>query len=485
MISNETLTAISPIVTQLNNSGLRIHPHVASPVAALDNAAYTPLIDNWNEMSGFEEAWLKSLARMPVMGTSDPIESESDGDTIVTVNASLHTYSMAEAVDLVATSSRNALKHARTVAKPLIASVIENMNDFMEVASADTEPYEIIDIPVHSAWKNQTILGVLSKHKAANTRVPRSEIPGLPTPDSEVLHKLLTTGLASFDTLIHGLLDDCGMTITDVFNDIFHSRIDLGVIEAPYYLNRNKMLLRYLVASMLIDNPVDNSQMTGMQWDTLLKRITNALGSACSMLQRIESEDVAAKVLSYGISDDHTKVYLNSVVYDKWLNAGGTPEIIYGAVLRADGNVVLGFDDTIENAKTYTHEWSTYHSSKRILQDNERLGKLKDALYSCVLKELDDFDASFYPKLATKAALITLAKERIAKVSNGQLKDTGKVCMDVVCDIFFYHTPAKYLLVRINDRCEEGMAPDEAATAVIAEYITDWVASGLIINEGL
>jgi len=111
MINKETLSSVQPIITQLTAANRLLIPNEASPIYALNDAAYTPLLDTYTDETGFEDAWLKSLSRSPVMGAVGINETTTDSNDQVTINVSLHSRSMEEAATLVSSSVRTAMKH--------------------------------------------------------------------------------------------------------------------------------------------------------------------------------------------------------------------------------------------------------------------------------------------------------------------------------------------------------------------------------------
>ena len=108
MISTEVLTAIHPLADQINQACVRRATTEQSPVGALNNASFTPLIDTFEGDSGFIDAWQAALTRHPVTGGTDPVTAVADGDDTVMLPQSLHSLSMDEAVSFVSTGAMNA-----------------------------------------------------------------------------------------------------------------------------------------------------------------------------------------------------------------------------------------------------------------------------------------------------------------------------------------------------------------------------------------
>jgi len=483
MINKETLSSVQPIITQLTAANRLLIPNEASPIYALNDAAYTPLLDTYTDETGFEDAWLKSLSRSPVMGAVGINETTTDSNDQVTINVSLHSRSMEEAATLVSSSVRTAMKHARNVAGPTVSNVIEMMQEYTVNATVDKEPYEIVDVSLSTIWESPVVLVALDKHVSRIKSIERSEIPPVPLPTDLSGH--VVTGSPRFDKAFNDALRDAGMTVDAVFNDIFHSPRKASGVDFPMYRTRTKTLISYLLVSILADKPVPNSGMNGTAWDTLMHKLLNVYGDGCKFILETYESDVASNVLHYDTDLATDRIYLNGPVYDKWLNEGGTPEVILGALLNSldNPNEAISYSATLENASTLMRVWEGYHVNIRLLNETKHLDMVKNGLFRCLVKSIEDIELMYLPETASRNALISRAKEYVSKVNSHTVNDIGKLCMSITCDVMFYHTPAKYLLCRIEDRCAEGMIVSEAATAVMIEYITDWIASGIGISK--
>lgn len=485
MISREVLNSVYPIVEKLDGASHLLIPSEASPVYALNEVATTPIVDIHEGEEGFEEAWLKSLSRSPVLGAVGINETETDAGTQVTINLSMYSRTLDEGAELLAMSVRNAMKHARSVASPTVTDIIDMMNEYMEDVTVIPEPYEIVDVGLAPVWENPVVQNALTNHVSKVRSVERSKIKRLAAPDN--LDEHLVTGAVGFDMAFKQSLRESGLTTVEVFDYLFNDSSALQGVSYPFYKTRNRTIIAYLMASILLDKPIPDSGMDGMEWETTLHTMVNVLGEGCNFIYQSVQSDTDANILHYDTDTVTGKIYINSSVYDKWLNEGGTPEVIFGAVMNQQNNPseLLSYTAMLERKDVLINVWNNYHASVRILEDNKRLDKIKNGLYACLIKTIDEMQSVDLPDLAVKENLCTRAKEHVALINNHHINDMGKLCMDITCDVLFYHTPAKYLLNRISDRCDEGMAPDEAATAIMMEYVTDWIASGLgVVKQG-
>lgn len=482
MISNEVINAIDPLLLSLNKAGYRVTPADVSPVCALNTVSYTPLVDQYIAETGFTELWLKSLTKMPVLGIGDAYEI-TDGDITTTkIPLSQHSATMDEAVDVVASSVQRAMDFARNTASPIINKVIDNVNDRIADSETSKEKFSLVEVNLHEAWNSPVVLTALEQHKFDVVFIPRNEIPPITVPDDEYFVSLFKTGTDNIDELFDSLIKDTGVSPAQLFTELFHGNGDVGHVNAPVFKHRNQTLLCYLLVSLMTDNPVPNSGLSSMEWETLMLKLSNTLGALCNDIATWNDGDIEDNKLIHHIDWAKDIVYLNGPIYDKFIDADGSPEVIFGALINFNNDYSkLSFDSLLADRDIYLGSWSGWHSSNEMLLNSKRHENIKDSIYKAVIIELGDVDSTSLPKGSTTDDLISLAGKCVNRLSQEETDDPGKACMKITCEVMFSHTPTHYFLSRINELCETYEDPAEAATEVVIEYIADWIVSGLNI----
>lgn len=481
MISNETVASAMPIVEALNKSNCTLIASENSPIFVINDASQTPLIDSFEGETGFLEAWMESLGRVPALGTPAIAETSSGADNIVTIHRGLHGATMDEAADIIASSVKRAVKHARTVASPTIGKVINLMNEHVAQATVIKEPYEIIDVALPKIWYNFAVEQSLASHSSMAKTLSRSRIKQCPCPENLVDH--LRTGAASFDEAFEDALKETGLDPAAVFNYLFNESGDIHGYRAPAHRSRNLNLVAFLMASVLIAKPVPDSGYSGLEWESILTEIIDVLGSGCVFAKEMYNDDIEANVLIMDKLDNEGKIRLNAPVYDRWLNSGGTPEVLIGALITSEAQgCSLAFDDLLENKQGHLNVWESYHATRRATEDIRRIDKFKDGLYTSLCVAIDELPEHAQQPKDSSMSIRERARIHVQAIEQHELADPTATIAKVTCDALFYYTPAKYLLSRINDHTETGMSVDEAASAVLIEYTTDWLVSGLGIK---
>lgn len=483
MISQTSLNAVYPLVDQLNAGGIRLNADGNSVLGALVVSADTSVVQYVDNDISWEAMWLESLQADPIFGNSQAVVLDTDDGQVVRVPVSVHGETMHKATSIVADSVIRALGFARNVVKPIITEVISNVEKAIDVAQTAVEPYEILPLYESDVWKSGLVLGVLGKfkHYQNPTTVKRHEIPQLPMPENEAADYLVT-GSAELDRQIQQTLQNRKLTAGMVWSSLFLSTDDIGGYRPQYWGDLDMTLLQFLMCNLLADKPVPNSGMSLTDWETLLTRMAIAAGSSCVFMLRQQDSDKAGKRLLFQFAAKTGTIYLNGNVYDQFIEAGGTPELVYGAVM---GNDLAGlqYDNLLANAAKYQAAWARFHTARQFQQDSNYLARVKDALYGVIIKEIDAIDPSLLHPTANKSAMMDEAKKHITKLSHYQTAELGQICLTLVCHILFKHTPSLYILTRINELCEKGYSGEEAASLTVIEYITDWVATSVTTSK--
>lgn len=482
MISKETINSIYPILDVLTAANTRVYPLDESPLRALNNAANTLVVESHTNETGFMEAWTKSLERSCVLGQTGINEMPTEDGSLVTINASLFSLSLDESASLIATSVKNAMSNARNTVLPIYNSVIDKMTEYLEDVTVVREPYELIDINLTPVWESPVVQLALDKFEPALVSMARSKIPRVPCPES--LEEDLITGSVEFDRAFALAVKESGVSVSELFDAMFNGVGDLSGVLQPYYLTRNKSIVMFLMAYILQSRPVANTGVSSDRWESCLLEMTRTLGNGCSFIIQLNESDFNAKKLFYGIDQASNKVHLNGSVYDQWLTEGGTPELLFGAVMQyVNEGMVIGYQETLDKRTQLIAVWGEYHASQKVLGEAFRVDRIKKGLFTLIGDEINNADLIILPDEVNKKAMVGHLTKEIAAINAHSANNLGVVTLDIICDVMFYHTPAKYLLKRNNDHCENGLTPDEAATQTMIEYISTWICSGLAISK--
>lgn len=481
MISKETFNSIYPIVERLNEAHVRLSPIDESPIATLNDVGYSPIVDTFHGETGFEDAWVASLKRSPVLGLDKPYELVGQDENVVNIPVSLHSSSMNELVNYVSHHAKNAMSYARNVAVPAINEVTSHVETVISHSNVVKEQYEIVEIGLHAAWSLNIVNITLQSCNPETPVLSRALITKLPQPPEGYFAGLLNSGYVELDNILKSMISEFGFSVEESFNATFNGASHLGINEHPIYMTRNRVLFDYLVCSLVASNPYQGSGLGKDTWSILMHKAMQAIGGQCLRIMKYDQADSRSKVILLGVDDEKTHIYVNRDVYDLWIDAGGCPEIILGARLRDPiGCGHIAYTEMLEESATNAAVWENWKSAEQMRINADDFNAFKRGLFSALTSAINDFDPANGPggEINT-SALMSHAKEIVSRVKPYQLENSAMVCMVAVCDLLFAHTPSKDILLCLEATCANGTSPAEAAILVECDYIIDWLCQGI------
>lgn len=483
MISTESCNAIFSIIDRADKANVGFGALDQSVLGACTIASTNFTVDNYVNETGFTEAWQDSLLASPVLGLKGPVTIKTDsGEDTVIIPTSVHSKTMDDATDIIAQAATTALNHAQNVATPIISDFLDSVNDSVSGLEEFAEQYEVIDITPDEAWSSPVVLKALSNYDnfATPKVLKRADIPRVIL--SADYSPEIRTGSSGIDSLINTLLNRVSLTPSGVIDLIFNGNDDAGQYPAEYWRDQDIELLKFLTCQWLIDNPIPQSGMSGMAWSTITNQLSLAYGSLCRVILVMMERDVENDKLFYKHDMLSEKVYVNGLVYDRWLNAGGSPELIFGCLMQGD-YAAITCKNMIDNSAKILGAWNAAHAALRNASRSKREANLREATFNAILSQIDSLAPENYAPGATKATMVALAKQVITNLSNFELNKLETCSIDIVCSVLFPHTPSALLLKDLNSQLEQEVPLQDALMCVAANYITDWVISSIVIYK--
>lgn len=484
MINESTMVAIDPLLTKLNAANVSIVAASNTLLGAMVATSNSPIVCGYQGESGFAEAWMKSLDVDMVFGVAGrQVIPDENGNMQTLFGNSLHSESMHEAADIVATAVKTALGFTRNVVKPICATVIDAVAAQMVEANAIAEAYEIVDVAPMDVWDNPVVVGALGKYDSFKMVKPvkGTDVPVLVAPAN--LEELLQSGNNSLDNAIASILKETGMTANQLFNTVFGGTADVGQLPRSYWLERNLMLAQFIMVSLLSDRPWPGMGLSTVRWSTVTSNLELALGIACNLMRKMHQTDTASGMIVMGGDEKAQRIYVNAPNYAAWLEGTGTPEVIIGGWISSKSAYAMTPAKLEDDREKFLNAWTSYHNSKQYNNNTMRISKLRTAMSSQLIAIIDTIDPKVLKEGDTKVQLVERIKARVNALKPYQMGDVGLTVMHLVCDCFFPHTPSKSLLLRINDLCREGSEGEEAATQAAVEYIVDWLAAMVVYSK--
>lgn len=213
--------------------------------------------------------------------------------------------------------------------------------------------------------------------------------------------------------------------------------------------------------------------------DTLLSVTKTALA---------ERENLIAQktlVLSY---NGHSKtVVVNGTLYREWIENGGSPNIILGALLS--GGRAYSVNDIMANASTFMDQWVAYcafHSSEADLKEVRNLRSLYTVVMVEQMSEVLPFEKDFREANRSHAENVIAETSKLVNASSlSDLRCFDDMALKLVAGLRFKYTPAKMILSEICEVTKnvEGVDIREAALVAACHYVALYLTGQIAVGR--
>lgn len=472
MLSEEALNAALPLADILDARRIVISPMPGSPLEKLVSA-------------------VRATPQMMV-GTDDLQPSISDMAYIASVKGpggepSPHDIVMEDVVTVIAPAVMEHVAYARNVVKPAIQDLLDyTARHLAGRTNSHLAKFEVVQF---------TPIEPLAVANMANMLKPYMELPfsapsmtlNLPGKTPAEILELMKTGVGSIDEAVGVWVAKKGEAfLTYVWDNVF--RIlpsDAGSVSFAMYTEDrltgpdNAMAI-FLLASKLHDNPPEGTQHSLVKYNELVADFRNAAGQRlCRALK--EAQDVVGHdILVRMVNGSVTTV--NAEVYKKFIEAGGTNEMLFGNSLQTSP-VFTGIA-VREQATQLLAAWSHYEIAAKADEASKVFTITREALLAAFehqVGQLEDTD----PSLATgKPAVLGKFKELLRDVGPLELQNLYAVALRLVCKSRFAHTDAFDLLTMMEEAslANPNIAPREAANAAVQQYVNRYLIAQMVFS---
>ena len=314
------------------------------------------------------------------------------------------------------------------------------------------------------------------------TAVTRAEIPSIPV--VEKLDSYISNSNAALDKAYSECLQEAGLTSQQVWESIFSGRGSIGSEADASWSKRNLVMCQFLMCSGLLNNPVPGSGLSLTAWETLMRKLCIALANLANFIWKAEKQAIEFNVLVRDFDAKSGTVYLNREVYNKFLEQGGAPELIYGAILGKSYKD-LNFGTLLSEKDKLIRQWNAYHASVQFQKEQQYTARVKEVLVKNLINATLTIKDDILPPNTTVVALQKRAKDVVGKIQLYSTKNISELAMKVFCEVLLPHTPTYFILAHINEQLAQSpdITAEEAASNTMIEYIADWIASAIIITH--
>lgn len=469
MISNDTLRIADELASIATDNNVTLTPRGETPLQELYRscvAAENTLLKDSEAVTGALDDPVDFVGNMSrsknVMGVSD------------------HDVNLEEIVSISATAVATVLSIARNQVNPLIRSVTEEVKTRLEDEINNiSNPISIEMENGTPLWTSPTVNALVEKYKGVSLVNGYSTLVEKVEPIDFV--NSVKTGIVDFDNLVERINRN-GSPARGVFNSIYHvdKNYSSELVKVIRYFSDDELILLFLMAVNMETNTPTTKGM-GLE-DFTQYNMAVKVNAAVEINNRIEviNRRISTKRLitsypahEFGESTESV-IRVNGNVYKKWLTEGGSPEVLFGALL-SDRNT--NYQDLLTNKDKYLAVWGRKERLLMIKRTNQSFVIMQRLLTQALTKEINTCDSE-EQYCVVKGTLHERLKEHVGHMCADDINDLYLTVRHLVCNVFFPHTDVKRILSEMDVilRAGEVEDPKEAALYVAVNYVSDWVA---------
>lgn len=478
MLNYNSLTASIGLADKFEKKGIQLKAITGTPLATLITAGYLPNPDVGSMDMSPEERILFGSTAKNAQGVCE------------------HDMVMDEVVQVLKRTVTWGLDLARNQVNPSVHSAVQFIQEYTDAAmTLKNTAISVKQDDYHSVWGSHYLQGMVERFNETAVKDIKLTIT-VPLPENVVSPiSLVETGIARFNSELSEFVAALPEGyVTDLYNRVFVSTGDDYNPSLLSYLNHmyvepNQILLIHLMAVKLLDSVPEGIRSGLNEYKEYIAEIVAQSGRAMvRTLERRESA-VQRKMLindwtqyredDIGITPITIRV--NGDVYSKWLEAGGCPEVLFGAFLT-DRN--YNYDMLLERKDQYCKVWE---SQERVMATNLRLQKAnhyQTGLVRAVEKAIAELPDDML--VTERSIYVTALHQYVKQMPNSWYEDClFTTCRKVICNVVFPHTDAFEILTMLDTAAKENPTLDirEAALLAMIEYIPNWVATLITVDN--
>ena len=474
MLSDQTISTAGDQVRNMEMRGFYVAP---LPGSLLDSAVKACHIDSIHLFQNQEGEYdLQSYDLRYAANTVDSVTGNCE-----------HTLTQAELAAMVAPKVTGYLAHARTVVAPAVEEFVRHLDEAVSIYRGQiAHDFEILTQALPSPLADSSILDSIKKGEAALPREFDMPIMGLPALAGDAIAALMQTGSPTLDAAIAAWADTKGpVFIGGVWEQLFSDSPSVRVAQASAYFQdtqegNDRLMAAFLFCRKMWDNPGEGTQLSLANYNEKIAELR--LQVATRLNQRITNAERAEKAGNLVISSFGRKIVVNQSVYTKWLQAGGTNEVLLGNALKSNPSVTVA--DIDADAEASKAAWARYAAINSVNFANRMFTKYKDAAEIEFSRTIAAASHDEMP-LHEREDILRRFKAALNMSRPEETKNMFAWGLRLLATSWFYKTDAYRILKSISDIREANpeLEAREAAAIAAIDYISFWVSSQMTLQR--
>ena len=429
------------------------------------------------------------IASPVILRTPEELASEVFFNTSTGREESVHSLKIAALAEDLAPYITAHISHTRNVVSPMVVDLAQKLEKFKEAAKPmdPAASFEIVKGKVPQILLDESFLsdGIGNYSNSEPSQYDFIEIDAGQT--DEFISGLVRLGSDRLNELVqdwlkgkeNDFIKNCFL-VNFTVNSGGLNFDDYGLTATPRnsYRTLDVGLACYLIASRLFAEPQPVKGMSLIAYKSKLRNIIDCAGAitmkaAKTALRQQESGTLVAEaVLS------KKRIVVNNIVYQNWLENGGSPEVLLGMLVS--GQIQYAVPAINENRETLIRHWQNYLMLAQADVRGEMMKRFRSYLESEALLGLNDLTES-EKDFATscinlKDNITKKVQEEIDKMSHRLMDDVYHTALHVIAKARFYYTSAYQILNEMTQVSKQNPDIDvrEAALLSVINYIAEY-----------
>lgn len=473
MLSKQALQTSVPLAEVLESARVYVEPAPGSLLEALVQATRTPF-------GGMDPNYVPSIEDVEYLANAQDS----------TTGICQHDMVMDEIAQKGILGVQALITHARTVVAPAVIALVKKVEAELEnTTKSALGSMEVISVHYPAVVYVDSFKKEVRKYDETAFDDPdlAMRCPTIATSD---IRELMKTGAGQADGAVEEWLASKGESfLIDVWENIFQiKQSDMNETTTRRlrsYIDNPEggldwAIAVYLIARKLIEQgPLDNTDMALPRFESLMGAYRDQ--AALALCRELDKLETATKTGRLVIRATEQKVWVDSAIYDAWLEAGGEIEVLYGNLL--DGNNRLTTQQLDEGAAYLKTLWMRHESITKVADENKRFSRALnfiDAYFRASVAEMTDEERL----KVTPEAVMNIFVQELRKVQTSDLDCLYTTCLKLVCRARFPYSDAEELLANSTaiQKKNPTMDPAEAMLMANLQYVAKWMTEQFVVK---
>lgn len=467
MLTSTSISAAYALATKLADRQYVVRAIQDTPLATLTALSVEP-----DAFLGL----LPSRERLALESEQAPLSERLQTNTLADHDGGAHDRAMDEAVALVSKAVLFTLDTARNTVNPMIQRVVDETTAYItEQAHNGADPLWIEAVSLPAIYSSPLLAELTARYQGGLISQSPLVALNLPVPSNYLEH--LSVGAPSYDAEIAQFLETVpAETREQVWTALFNTNDTL----ADHFGGRrmSETLLAFLLARHASEHIPDGvSNMDLAQWRDYTATLTASLGRM--VLDIVDAWNFDLKTSNLIASrpfgaDPAGPVVVVAPVYERFVAAGGTPEVIFGAIY---GDGERGYQALLDGRQVYERNWQ---AARGLIQQRlaaEAFTRMVEGLGTSLARIVTELPDDQLP--APRPDMHARIAERLSHAKPSDVDNLFLISRKAVCRVFFSDTDVEQLLIYIDEAAANN--PEitdirEIALLGTISYIVSWLA---------